>query len=86
MKVAVVALCHQVKWGENRITVSCRVGSLSNGASFTATLVVTVKAPGGSTITDSASVSASSSDPNAANNTATVSTGVYGGRHYSGLQ
>jgi uncharacterized repeat protein (TIGR01451 family) len=62
-------------------TVSCSVGSLSNGASFTVTLVVTVTGPGGSTITDLASVSATSSDPNPANNTATVSTGVYGGRH-----
>jgi uncharacterized repeat protein (TIGR01451 family) len=59
-------------------TVSCTASSLANGASFTVTLVVnvTVRPPTSTTITDTASVSASTPDPNTANNLASVTTTV----------
>lgn len=57
-------------------TVSCSVSSLSSGASFTVTLVVTVNAAGGTTLNDTASVSANTYDPNTANNSAAVAISV----------
>jgi uncharacterized repeat protein (TIGR01451 family) len=59
-------------------TVTCTASSLGNGASYTVTLVVTVQAGGGATLSDTTSVSASTLDSNSANNTATVTTSVYG--------
>ncbi len=48
----------------------CNLGSVTNGASATVTIVVTPAAPG--TLTSTASVLLDQSDPNPANNTATV--------------
>jgi len=65
----------------NSSTVSWSVGTLGSGQSVTLTLVVKVGARAGATITNTASVSSSSLlDPNAANNSASVSTSV-GPRH-----
>ena len=55
-------------------TVSCNLGSLSNGASATVTIIVTPKKAG--TLTNTANVSSSTSDPNPANNTDTEQTVV----------
>jgi uncharacterized repeat protein (TIGR01451 family) len=55
-------------------TVSCNLGSLSNGTSATVTIIVTPKKAG--TLTDTASVSSSTSDPNQANNIDTEQTVV----------
>ncbi len=57
-------------------TVNCTVSSLGNGSSVTVTLVVTVNTTAGTTLNDTASVSASTYDLNTANNSATVATGV----------
>lgn len=57
-------------------TVTCTLNSLPNGGSFTVTLVVTVTARGGTTVSDTASVSATTQDPNTANNSASVTTSV----------
>ncbi len=54
--------------------VTCNLGSLADGASATITIVVTPTATG--TITNSASVTGIGTDPNTANNTATVTTTV----------
>jgi uncharacterized repeat protein (TIGR01451 family)/CSLREA domain-containing protein len=59
-------------------TVSCSLGALSTGGSATITLVVNVNAAPGSTITNTASISGMSSDPNLANNSATATTTVSG--------
>jgi uncharacterized repeat protein (TIGR01451 family) len=61
-------------------TLTCTMAGLANGATATITVVVKVVAPGKSTISNTTSVNAGSSDPNPANNTATVTTSVYG-RH-----
>ena len=55
-------------------TVSCNLGSLSNGASATVTIIVTPKKTG--TLTNTAHVSSSAPDPNEANNTDTEQTVV----------
>jgi uncharacterized repeat protein (TIGR01451 family) len=57
-------------------TVSCSTNSLPSGSSFTVTLVVTVTASGGTTLSNIASVSSSTQDPNPANNSAAVATSV----------
>jgi uncharacterized repeat protein (TIGR01451 family) len=56
--------------------VKCRLGSLAAGANVTETLVVNVTAPAGSVITDKASVTSKTFDPNTKNNSATVKTSV----------
>ena len=56
-------------------TVDCALGTLGNGAGATVTIVVTAPSTAG-TITNSASVSAVQSDPNSANNSASVDTAV----------
>ncbi len=55
-------------------TVTCSIGTLTNGASATATIVVKPTASG--TLTNTASVTAAEGDPNIANNTATAITVV----------
>jgi hypothetical protein len=52
------------------------VSGLAANSSFTINLVVNVKAANGTTVSDTASVSASSYDPNTANNSASVTTSV----------
>jgi uncharacterized repeat protein (TIGR01451 family) len=61
-------------------TLTCTMAGLANGATATITVVVKVVAPGKSTISNTTTVNAGSSDPNPANNTATATTSVYG-RH-----
>ncbi|SRR6266446_8482790 len=56
--------------------VKCRLGSLAAGANVTETLVVNVTAASGSTITDKASVTSKTFDPNTKNNSATAKTSV----------
>jgi titin len=55
-------------------TVTCNLGSIADGGSAIVTITVTPNAAG--TITNTATVSASESDPNSANNTATATTTV----------
>jgi len=55
-------------------TVTCSLGTVSNGATATVTVKVVPVQPG--TISSTASVAATESDPNAANNSATASTTV----------
>ncbi|MBI4635085.1 MAG: SBBP repeat-containing protein [Candidatus Rokubacteria bacterium] len=55
-------------------TVSCALGSLSNGASATVTLVVTPTVAGG--LTNTASVTATETDASTANNTASATTTI----------
>jgi uncharacterized repeat protein (TIGR01451 family) len=57
-------------------TVLCKVTSLAKAAKVTVTLVVKVTASSGSTINDTATVSSSAFDPNAANNSAKRATKV----------
>ncbi|HPA20868.1 MAG TPA: InlB B-repeat-containing protein [Verrucomicrobiae bacterium] len=56
--------------------VTCGLGTISNGAGATATIVVIPKISG--TLTNSVTVSAAGTDPNPTNNTATVATAVEG--------
>ena len=56
-------------------TVDCALGTLVGGAGATVSIVVTAPATAG-TITNNASVSAVQSDPNSANNSASVDTAV----------
>jgi uncharacterized repeat protein (TIGR01451 family) len=62
-------------------TVSCSLASLAVGATATFTLVVNVNAlvTEGTTITNTASVSSTTSDPNQANNSSTVTTLIVAG-------
>jgi uncharacterized repeat protein (TIGR01451 family) len=62
-------------------TMTCNLGGMANGASATVKLVVKVTAAGGATLSNTASVSASSNDPNNANNAATLTTRVFGAKH-----
>jgi hypothetical protein len=61
-------------------TVTCNLGTLNNGAAATITLVVTVRAPGGSTVVNTASAIAGAADPNLGNNSVTVLTAVFGSK------
>lgn len=61
--------------------VTCLLGILNSGAAMTITLTVTVNAIGGSSLTNTASASSSSLDPNLADNSVTVVTRVFGSRH-----
>ena len=62
-------------------TVSCSIASLAAGATATFTLVVNVNSDvvEGTTISNTASVSSTTSDPNPANNSSTVMTQIVGG-------
>jgi len=60
--------------GQTGSTVGCNLGSMSNGASVTVTIIVTPKKTG--TLTNTAQASSLSSDPNTANNTDTEQTTV----------
>jgi uncharacterized repeat protein (TIGR01451 family) len=62
-------------------TVSCSIASLAAGATATFTLVVNVNANvvEGTIISNTASVSSTTSDPNQANNSSTVTTQIVGG-------
>src|SRR5262249_55806486 len=55
-------------------SVSCSLGTLTNGASATVTIIVTPSAPGG--VSNTATVSANESDPVSSNNSATAVTTV----------
>ncbi|MFZ0769904.1 MAG: SBBP repeat-containing protein [Candidatus Sulfotelmatobacter sp.] len=57
-------------------TVTCTVGAMANGTSLKITLVVNVNAASGSVITDTATVTSTTYDPNLKNNTATAKTTV----------
>jgi uncharacterized repeat protein (TIGR01451 family) len=57
-------------------TVTCTVGTMTNGTSLKITLVVNVNASSGNVITDTASVTSSTFDPRTTNNTATATTTV----------
>jgi len=57
-------------------TVTCVLASQPKGATLTVSLVLNVTAQPGATIKDVATVTSGSSDPSAANNSATVSTSV----------
>ena len=62
-------------------TMTCSLGGMANSATATVTLVVRVTAAGGATLSNTASVSASSPDPNSTNNAATLTTRVFGTKH-----
>ncbi len=70
----VSATSTQGSCSETAGTVTCTVGDLVNGA--TATVTIVVKPTVGGTISNTATVSGNETDPNAANNTATVITTV----------
>jgi uncharacterized repeat protein (TIGR01451 family) len=57
-------------------SVKCTLASLAAGASVTETLVINVTAPPGSTISDKASVTSKTFDPNTKNNSAIAKTSV----------
>ena len=59
-------------------TVSCGLGGLAAGETRSITLVVKTTAPGASDISNTASVTALTFDPNPANNSATLITRVSG--------
>lgn len=66
--------------GASSGTVTCNAGGIANAASVTITMIVKVTALPGATISNTATVSASTPDPDNANNTATVAVGVVGGK------
>ena len=57
-------------------TVTCTVGTMGNGLSLKITLVVNVNASSGNVLTDTATVTSTTSDPKTTNNSATVTTTV----------
>ena len=57
-------------------TLTCNMGALAAGATTSVTIKVTVTAPAGSTIVNTATVAANEVDPNPANNSATTTTTV----------
>lgn len=61
-------------------TITCDIGAMAGSATWTLRAVVKVVARGGSSIEAVARVSADDPDPFAANNSATVSTSVFGRR------
>lgn len=65
-----------------RVTdIDCKFGNMANGASASVTITVKVNGSGNKTsITNTATASAASFDPNPANNTASVTTQIYGNR------
>src|SRR2546425_6334661 len=66
-------------------TVSCNLGSMPSGSKATITLNVNVTAAASGTIANIASVTSLTSDPNPANNSATVTTNVVTGGSISGV-
>ncbi len=67
--------CHGPRAGATG-TVTCTVKTIKKGASREVDIVVSVQTPGGGNVSDTASVSESTADPVAANNSATASTAV----------
>jgi len=63
--------------------VSCSLGDLASAATATVTIVVTVNS--GSTVSDTAEVSATTTDPNSSNNTSSTTANVIGGGPVVGL-
>jgi len=61
-------------------TVSCAVGDLAPGQSVVVTIEVEITARGGTTITNTATASSATSDPFPANNSASLTTRVFGSR------
>lgn len=59
-------------------SIACQFGTLAGSTGATITVTVKVVAPGGTSISDSATVGADDPDPFSANNTAAVSTSVFG--------
>ncbi|GAA4888348.1 hypothetical protein GCM10023237_02020 [Streptomyces coeruleoprunus] len=57
-------------------TVRCSLGTLANTSQATTQIVVTVRAPAGGTVTNTATVTSSTPDPDQADNTATIRTPV----------
>jgi uncharacterized repeat protein (TIGR01451 family) len=57
-------------------TITCTLGTIAAGGSATVTVVVHVTAPAGTTLSNTATATTSSTDPNTVNNAATKSTGV----------
>jgi uncharacterized repeat protein (TIGR01451 family) len=57
-------------------TVHCDLGPIASGGFATVTIVVRVNAPAGGTVTNTASVSSATSDPNSSNNSTSVTTTV----------
>jgi uncharacterized repeat protein (TIGR01451 family) len=57
-------------------TLKCNVGSLANGAKATVTMTVKDTAAAGTTLTNRASTSSTTPDPNTKNNSMVVKTGV----------
>ncbi len=66
--------CAAPAGGSNAVT--CQLPTLASGASLTLQLTVQVTAAAGSTISDTATVSSTTFDPNPSNNTATATTTV----------
>jgi hypothetical protein len=60
--------------------VTCAVGDLLPEESATVTMVVKVTARGGTTLSNTATASSTTPDPDTANNTASITTGVFGSR------
>src|SRR5262249_40072103 len=71
----VAATPSQGTCGQSSGTVTCALGGLASGASATVAVVVTAPSAQGA-IANSASVTADQTDPNSANNSATVNTSV----------
>jgi uncharacterized repeat protein (TIGR01451 family) len=67
--------CALVAGGPNG-TVHAQLGDMAFPGSATVTIVVQVNAPGGSTLSNTATVSSTSPDPNAGNNSQTITTTV----------
>ena len=76
--VSVAATSGTGGWSCSPGSISCTISSFAAGASTTFTVVVTVGAatPSGTIITDTANVSAATTDPNPSSNFATVTTVV----------
>ena len=76
--VSVAATSGTGGWTCSGVSISCTIPTFASGASTTFTVVVKVGAgtPSGTIITDTASVSAATTDPNPSNNFATVTTVV----------
>ncbi|MGA8013871.1 MAG: C25 family cysteine peptidase [Candidatus Acidiferrales bacterium] len=76
--VSVAATSGTAGWTCSGSSISCTIPTFASGASTTFTVVVKVGAatPSGTIITDTATVSAATTDPNPSNNVATVTTVV----------
>lgn len=57
-------------------TLTCNLGTLASGATTTVSIYVTATAPAGTTIVNTATVTANEADPNPADNSATATTTV----------